>query len=182
MSYLKECVEALSLDPIEKAGIFPAPEQLVAFYDQLKEMTILSQQQQQEEEEEEKEEGEKEGEKVEGEEDDDETVSSLLLMLNKFFGLARLDHHYFLCRSKAITSIASYLQPLPLTLPDRLVFCSVPVNIRDRMAMQHLYLFASSHAHRRPTALNIRIPRYPPTTILHMHESTTKHAILDAYL
>jgi hypothetical protein len=122
--------------------------------------------------------GEKEKEKEEV-----ELELGLMEVMDSFFSMAEVSSTYFMCRSRSMAAIASYLAQLqPLSIAERYVLCSVPVNARDRLAMQMLYQFAAARAARRPMPLSIRLPREPPRTLLGMNELCTKNSILDAYL
>jgi hypothetical protein len=82
-----------------------------------------------------------------------------------------------------VNAIADYLSDVPhLSMADRFILASVPLNRRDRLAMQTLYQFALAHAHRRPIPPTVRVPQWAPRSILAMNELCTKHAILDVYL
>lgn len=107
----------------------------------------------------------------------------LMEVMDSFFSMAEVSSTYFMCRSRSMAAIASYLAQLqPLSIAERYVLCSVPVNVRDRLAMQMLYQFAAARAARRPMPLAIRLPREPPRTLLGMNELCTKNSVLDAYL
>jgi hypothetical protein len=72
-------------------------------------------------------------------------------------------------------AVAAYLSEIPdLTLGERYVLCSVPINLRDRLAMQAVYTFARAHATKRPMPVTVStalsVPKSPPGEA----DSTTK--------
>jgi hypothetical protein len=116
---------------------------------------------------------------------DDKNVSEVIRLsslMAKFVDVAQLDGRYFMCDHDDFVVTANWLHTIPLTLPERFIFSSAPVNTKDHMSMNLLYGFTSAYALRRPVAMNIRLSKYKPTDVYSFMDLCSKYNALDLYL
>jgi hypothetical protein len=102
--------------------------------------------------------------------------------MEKFTDLSQMDGKYFLCDHDIMVTIANWLHSIPLSLPDKFVFCNAPVNTRDASSMNALYYFAAMYAQNRPVASNVRLPKSPVTNMIDFSTLCLRHNLLDLYL
>ena len=56
-----------------------------------------------------------------------------------------MGENYFLASVKEMVALAKLLEPLDLTLDDRLTFCTAPVSVTDSACVASLLAFASDY-------------------------------------
>lgn len=70
-------------------------------------------------------------------------LSSVLDLFKKF---SKIDGRYFLCDYSGAKLVSNWLHSIPLTITDKFIFSTAPVNSVDTFSMSRLYEFASAYA------------------------------------
>ncbi len=70
-------------------------------------------------------------------------LSSVLDLFKKF---SKIDGRYFLCDYSGAKLISNWLHSIPLSITDKFIFSTAPVNSVDNFSMNMLYEFASAYA------------------------------------
>jgi len=112
----------------------------------------------------------------------DEKKFRLSGVLEKFVQLSRLEGRYHLCEHQDMVAISNWLQTIPLSIADRFIFATAPVNLNDNVTMHSLYEFAAKYALSQPVALNIRLSREKPRDLEEFANLCLRHNILDLYV
>ncbi len=194
LAYIKAAM-SLELDPIRQAGIAPSAAQLFRFSDHLTKIPTSF-----------KPSSSFDFRQANGEIERDVTLDTtsnssesisgshtLSSTLERFFDLSQMSNKYFLCHQDQIKIISNWLDPIPLSLADRLfvflffhfcryIFATSPVNLRDTLSMNVLYTFAAHFAQHRPVPLTIRIPQSEPQSLSEFSDLCFKHDLLDLYI
>ena len=195
LAYVRAIME-WDLPPLKSAGIFPSIDQIETFGEKLLKMNVVNQ-----------EHGPgvvdqldavEEGEYTEEEQEEDSLKVDtnptghtlkinpddirLSALISKFVKLSQIDGRFFMCDHLNIIVISNWLHTIPLSIADRFIFSSCPVNIGDTLSMTLLYQFAAKYAMQRPVAVNIRLSMHAPRDLEEFGDLCMRHNILDLYL
>jgi len=191
LAYVRAVME-WDLPPLKSAGIFPSIDQIEAFGEKLLKMDVVKQEhgpgidQLDAVESEYEEEGERSfkldaaptGHSLQINPED----IRLSTLISKFVQLSQIDQRFFMCDHLSIIVISNWLHTIPLSVADRFIFSSCPVNISDSLSMTLLYQFAAKYALQRPVAVNIRLSLQAPRNLDEFGDLCMRHNILDLYL
>ncbi|GBB92372.1 hypothetical protein RclHR1_00200005 [Rhizophagus clarus] len=105
-------------------------------------------------------------------------------LLEKFEDLARVDGQFFLCNFDAQKAIAKSIEHVDLTIPERFVFATSPVNISDPKLVSIIKKFAEHYSERKPILLSsiVRLDVKIPEDMLGLSHIESKHRIIMLYL
>uniref|UniRef100_A0A061RJP5 RNA helicase n=2 Tax=Tetraselmis sp. GSL018 TaxID=582737 RepID=A0A061RJP5_9CHLO len=104
-------------------------------------------------------------------------------LLVKFAEESRLDGKYFFCKQDSLIEIAMLLNDLPgLSIRDRYMFCTAPVNTRDEIATSYLIDYANKYCRSEPCSLDIKLVEKPPETIEDLRELEILHQVTSLWL
>lgn len=70
----------------------------------------------------------------------------LTAILEQFMKLSKVDGQYSLCDYEDAKLVSNWLHSIPLSIADRFIFSTAPVNSRDMLSMNYLYKFAAHYA------------------------------------
>ncbi|KAL6077085.1 RNA helicase [Balamuthia mandrillaris] len=111
---------ASNLEQLDRAGLAPTYEQLVAYSQVFPDLSFAE-------------------------------------VLEMFYEDATVDKNYFVCGNEDSVAAAALLEEVPLSLRERYIFSSCPVNSDDTALMYHLLLFAQHHALKGEVKMNLRL-------------------------
>jgi ATP-dependent RNA helicase SUPV3L1/SUV3 len=105
-------------------------------------------------------------------------------LLRLFFETTRTDTgHYFVCSVDELYRTARLLDPIDLTIADRLDFCIAPVDTSDTRIAGAFFAYAKAYANAAPVRVGVRAPRgIVPRSDREISVLEGTHAILDVYL
>ena len=174
LAYIRAVMDAGDLPPIEAAGVFPTVGQIEAFTDYYKKSLTLKEDNskqmisqtfnaeqvveidEDDDEDDEKEEFDLESAAPAGNNKDSNTEQShataelnnmqLSSVLDLFKKFSKIDGRYFLCDYSGAKLISNWLHSIPLSITDKFIFSTAPVNSVDTFSMTRLYEFASAYA------------------------------------
>lgn len=195
LAYVRAVME-WDLAPLKSAGIFPTIDQIETFVVKLLKMNVVNQEHSP---------GvDQIDDAVDGEDEYEEEDKSLKLdaspsptkhalkinpddirlstLISKFVKLSQIDGRFFMCDHLNIIVVSNWLHAIPLSIADRFLFSSCPVNISDSLSMTLLYQFAAKYAMQRPVAVNIRLSMHAPQNLEEFGDLCIRHNILDLYL
>mmetsp|Transcript_3011 Transcript_3011/g.4587 ORF Transcript_3011/g.4587 Transcript_3011/m.4587 type:complete len:823 (+) Transcript_3011:129-2597(+) len=109
-------------------------------------------------------------------------TARLSSLLEKFVASAQTTGHYFLCDHDSLIVVSNWLNSIPLTLSDRFVFGTAPVDLRDGISINMLYYYAAMYATKRPVPLKIRFAKGKPRDVVELTDLCSKHNVVDLYL
>lgn len=195
LAYVRAVME-WDLPPLRSAGIFPTIDQIETFGEKLLKMNVVNQEHspginQLVDAVDGEDEYEEEEEDVSVKLDASPTEHSLKInpddirlstLISKFVKLSQIDGRFFMCDHLNIIVISNWLHTIPLSIADRFIFSSCPVNISDSLSMTLLYRFAAKYAMQRPVAVNIRLSMRAPQNLEEFGDLCMRHNILDLYL
>lgn len=165
LAYVR-AVMSWNVPQLKAVGLFPSIDQVEIFSEKMKKLELTEM-------------------KIEATNTDNANVSDVIRLsslMAKFVDVAQLDGRYFMCDHDDMIVIANWLHTIPMTLPERFLFSSAPVNTKDQTSMNILYSFAAAYAQRRPVAMNIRFSKYQPTDVFSFMDLCAKYNALDLYL
>ncbi|CAG8528855.1 2226_t:CDS:10, partial [Scutellospora calospora] len=118
-------------------------------------------------------------------------IKEFATLLEKFEDLARVDGQYFLCNFHTQKFIANTIEHIAMTIPERFIFVTGPVNTSDQRIMKNVQkvielfpLFAMLHSQGRPCHISniVSIPEKVPHNDEMLGELESVHRTLMLYL
>ncbi|POG78025.1 P-loop containing nucleoside triphosphate hydrolase protein [Rhizophagus irregularis DAOM 181602=DAOM 197198] len=105
-------------------------------------------------------------------------------LLEKFEDLSRVDGQFFLCNFDTQKAIAKSIEHVDLTIPERFIFATSPVNISDPKLVTIIKMFAKHYSERKPISLNsvVSLDVKVPEDTLGLSHIELKHRIIMLYL
>jgi ATP-dependent RNA helicase SUPV3L1/SUV3 len=179
LAYVK-AVMKWNVPRIESAGLFPAAEQIQEFYETFVELSKNQ-------------DNKAESGNINSAPETPRVIATsaanrpqinlpLSKVIERFVQLSSIDNRYFMSNYDTLLMISNWLHTIPLSLADRFVFASAPVQINNVMGMDILYRYAALYAMNRPVRAEIRIPRSLPGDIEAFSDLCVKNNMLELYL
>jgi ATP-dependent RNA helicase SUPV3L1/SUV3 len=179
LAYVK-AVMKWNVPKIDSAGLFPAAEQIQEFYETFVELLSTTQ----------------DNNAMLSNSSASETSKSisssasnlpainlpLSKVIERFVQLSSIDNRYFMSNYDNLLMISNWLHTIPLSLADRFVFASAPVQTHSVLAMNLLYRYAALYSMNRPVRAEIKIPRSLPGDIEEFTDLCIKNNVLELYL
>jgi ATP-dependent RNA helicase SUPV3L1/SUV3 len=104
-------------------------------------------------------------------------------LLRGYFESTRTDEaRYFVCSVEEMYRIARLVDPLELTIAERLEFCVAPVDTSEPRLAAAFWGYAKAYAAGSSVRVGVRAPAEVPRTDREISALEGTHAILDAYL
>ncbi|CAJ0868347.1 5555_t:CDS:10 [Entrophospora sp. SA101] len=105
-------------------------------------------------------------------------------LLEKFESLARVGGQYFLCNFTNQKLIANSIEHIHLTIPERFIFVTAPINTNDLYLMKKVQMFARLHGEGKEVLLEdfVRISDKIPSNTIELKELESKHRTIMLYL
>jgi len=104
-------------------------------------------------------------------------------LLNRFATVSQLDGKFFFCKQDSLLEIAKLLERVKeLSIKDRYIFCTAPVNTRDSTAAAHLLRYAMMYCRSEPCALDIPLPKGPAKTDVELSVLESQHQLVTLWL
>ncbi|CAI2183490.1 16117_t:CDS:10, partial [Funneliformis geosporum] len=105
-------------------------------------------------------------------------------LLEKFEDLARVDGQFFLCNFDSQKIIAKSIEHVDLTIPERFIFATSPINSSDPKLMLVIKKLAKYHSDRIPVSLGsiLHLDAKVPRDIQTLSYIESKHRIIMLYL
>eukprot|EP01034_Spumella_vulgaris_P021411 gene21412-27441_t len=105
----------------------------------------------------------------------------LSTVVERFVKLSKTDSRYFICDYDSLLVVSNWLHTIPMSVADKFLFSTAPVNIRDPISMHVLYEFAAIYAQQRPVPLNVRLMKKMPRDLEAFTSLCVKHNVLELY-
>ncbi|RIB14503.1 P-loop containing nucleoside triphosphate hydrolase protein [Gigaspora rosea] len=111
-------------------------------------------------------------------------VKEFAVLLEKFEDLARVDGQYFLCNFHTQKLIANSIELIPMTIPERFIFVTGPINTSDQRIMKNVQKFAMLHSQGKPCNISriVTIPEKVPHNDELLGDLESIHRTLMLYL
>ncbi|KCV70091.1 hypothetical protein H696_03553 [Fonticula alba] len=105
-------------------------------------------------------------------------LSSLVSLL---LSTVQTDSNYFVCDTKELLQLADVIQPVPLTLEERLLFVRAPISASSDSVVFALKRFAEQYAEAKIVAFEFRMP-FPSNSRKTLASLEEFYSIADLYL
>ncbi|CAG8436566.1 7159_t:CDS:10 [Funneliformis mosseae] len=105
-------------------------------------------------------------------------------LLEKFEDLARVDGQFFLCNFDSQKIIAKSIEHVDLTIPERFIFATSPINSSDPKLMLVIKKLAKYHSDHIPVSLGsiLHLDAKVPRDIQSLSYIESKHRVIMLYL